>query len=151
MIIMILIIIIIIIIIIITLFHILHPLMMFPVFSYVTSQLVPLAQKHIAFLSTCAVPSIADSWALAMMSCHVLASFDIVPNAPTTMGMPLLKPGVCALPPMPVLGICLLFHFASSQYSGQQVLTVMSIKIHSLSFFSKSVMSGILCYSFLSA
>ena len=44
-------------------------------------------------LSTCAVPSLADSCGLPMMSgipsfsCHVLASLDIVPNAPTTMGI----------------------------------------------------------------
>lgn len=67
--------------------------MMSPGFSYDMSQLIPLAQKHNIFLSTCAVPSLADSCGLPMMSgipsffCHVLVSLDIVPNAPTTMGI----------------------------------------------------------------
>ena len=67
--------------------------MMSPEFSYDMSQLIPLAQKDNIFHGTCAVPSLADSCGLPMMSgipifsCHVLASLDLVPNAPTTMGI----------------------------------------------------------------
>ena len=68
---------------------------MSPGFCYVMSQLNPLAQKHNTLLNTYVVPSMADIRALPMMSgipifsCHVLASLDIVPNAPTTMGVTL--------------------------------------------------------------
>ena len=54
-----------------------------------------IAQKHNTFLGRCAVLSMAHICAQPMISgipsfsCHVLASLDIVPNAPTTMGMTL--------------------------------------------------------------
>ena len=57
----------------------------FPGFSYVMYQLIPLAQKHNTFLSTCAVPSMADICALSdpelFLPCPVLSSLDIVSNA----------------------------------------------------------------------
>ena len=126
---------------------------MFLGFSYCMSQLIPLAQKYNTSLRKYAVPSIANVCALPMMTgiprsfCHALASLHINANAPKTITMTLNLMYALYLNIsswyLSTFSFCVFKMFWSAG-------TAISIKIHSMSSFSKSVMSGLFCFSFSS-